>query len=154
LATDSHPLHHWSPIGQAIVIYNGGLSGGSKDVSTKIGYYLQDEGYNVLLAGVNNPAASSLNGYDIIVVGGPNYAGKPSSSIQTYLNNLNIQTGVKVGVFGYGSVEIDNTNQGMVSQNVANLPVDSSLTLTAVIKITSNDNIDSKCEVFVEQLLQ
>ncbi|MGE5188291.1 MAG: flavodoxin domain-containing protein [Betaproteobacteria bacterium] len=150
-ATDVHPLPNGAPIGQAIVVYNPGLSGAAKDIATKIGYELQEGGYNVVLAGVKSNAAADLSGYDLIVVGGPIYAGKPSNSIQTYLNSLNPPADAKVGVFGYGNAAIDNSNQTLVNQDVANLPAKSTLTLTAAIKIINTDDIDSKCEEFVSR---
>jgi len=47
-ATDVHPLPNGAPIGQAIVVYDPGLSGVAKDIATKIGYQLQEGGYNVV----------------------------------------------------------------------------------------------------------
>ena len=82
LATDTHPLPNGADIGRAIVIYDPGLSGGSKDVATKIGYDLQEAGYNVTLAGISSAEATVVSGYHVIVVGGPIYAGKPASSVQ------------------------------------------------------------------------
>ena len=148
-ATDVHPLPNGAPIGQAIVVYNPGLSGAAKDVAIKIGYQLQDGGYNVVLLGVKSSAAVDLSGYDLIVVGEPVYAGKPASSIQTYLNSLNPPANAKIGVFGYGNVAIDSSNQTSVNQDLANLPAESTLTLTVAMKITNTDDVDIKCEKFV-----
>jgi flavodoxin len=128
------------------------ITGGAKDVATKIGYVLQESGYNVVLAGVKSSTAANLTGYDIIVVGGPIYGSKPSSTIQSYLNNLNPPANSKVGVFGYGDIQIDSSNQTLVTQEVAPLPSDSTVTLTAAIKITPSDNVDSRCQEFVNQL--
>ena len=47
-ATDTHLLPNGAPIGQAMVVYDPGLSGGAKDVATKISYELQSKGYNVV----------------------------------------------------------------------------------------------------------
>lgn len=152
LATDSHPLPNGAPIGQALIVYDPGLGGGAKDVATKIGYNLQDEGYNVVLAGVKSSSAANTTGYDIIVVGGPIYMGKPASSIQAYLNSLNPPANARVGAFGYGSVKIDDSNQTIVNQDVAPLPSNSAVTLTAATKVTSSDNVDSKCQEFVNRL--
>src|SRR5512134_1950426 len=69
LATDTHPLPNGTPIGQAMVVYDPGLSGGAKDVATKIGYELQTAGYNVVLAGVKSNTAANTTGYDVLVVG-------------------------------------------------------------------------------------
>lgn len=41
-------------------------------MATKIGYNLQDKGYNVVLAGIKSSAAADISGYDLIIVGGPN----------------------------------------------------------------------------------
>lgn len=129
------------------------MSGGAKDVATKIGYNLQDSGYDVTLAGVKSSAAANLTGYDVVVVGGPIYAGKPASSIQSYLNSLNPPANTTVGVFGYGSVQIDNTNQTAVQQDVAPLSTDNPLVITATVKVVSGSNVDAVCQTFVNRLL-
>jgi hypothetical protein len=154
LATDTHPLPNGAAIGKAIVVYDPGLSGGAKDVATKIGYNLQSAGYDVLLAGVKSSAASNLTGYSVIVVGGPIYGGKPSATVQTYLNSLNSPSDAKVGAFGFGSIKIDNTNSTIVQQDVAPLPASSPVILNAVAKIVSGDNIDTECQQFVADLLK
>jgi flavodoxin len=154
LATGSQTLTNGAATGQALVVYDPGLSGGAKDVATKIGYDLQASGYNVVLAGVKSSAAGDLTGYNVIVVGGPIYAGKPASTIQSYLNSLNPEIKVKVGAFGYGSVKVDDTNSTAVMHDVAPLPSGSTVEFNAVTKIVSGDNIDSKCQEFVTNLLK
>jgi menaquinone-dependent protoporphyrinogen IX oxidase len=154
LATDTDQLPNGAPIGQAIVVYDPGLTGGAKDLATKIGYKLQTEGYNVVLAGVKSSTAASITGYDLIVVGGPIYAGKPASTIQSYLNNLAPPANAKVGAFGIGSVKIDDNNSSAVMQDVASLPSSSPVTLNAVVKVVSGDNVDAKCQTFVTNLLK
>jgi flavodoxin len=150
-ATDVHPLPNGAPIGQAIVVYDPGLSGTAKDIATKIGYNLQDRGYNVVLAGVKSSAAQNLTGYDIVVVGGPIYMGKAAPTIQAYFKTLNPPANATVGAFGYGSIQIDNSNQTAVKAEVAPLPADSHITLGPVIKISSNDDVTSKCQEFVSR---
>jgi flavodoxin len=150
-ATDAHPLPNGAAIGQAIVVYDPGLSGAAKDVATKIGYNLQEGGYNVVLAGVKSATSANLTGYDLIVVGGPIYMGKAASTIQTYLSSFNPPADAVVGVFGYGSVKIDDFNQTTINQEVAPLPSGSPVTLGPAIKIVNTDNIDSKCQEFVNR---
>ncbi len=154
MASDTHALPNGAAIGKAIVVYDPGLSGGAKDVATKIGYNLQDAGYDVLLAGVNSAEADALSGYSVIVIGGPIYASKPASSIQAYLNNLNQPAAAKVGVFGYGSVQIDNNDAAAVTQDVAPLPSGSSTHLNAVVKVVSSDDVNIQCQEFVNKLLK
>jgi flavodoxin len=148
-ATDTHPLPNGAPIGQAIIIYDPGLSGQAKDVATKIGYNLQDHGYNVVLAGVKSSAAQNLTTYDLIIIGGPIYMGKAAPTIQAYLKTLNPPANATIGAFGYGSVQSDKDNQNEVNAEVAPLPADSQVTLGPAIKISNNDDITSKCQEFV-----
>lgn len=150
LATDSHPLPNGEPTGQAIVIYNPGLTGKAKDVATRIGYDLQDKGYNVVLAGVKSTAAQNLTGYDLVIVGGPIYMGKASSSIQAYLGSFNPPTNSVIGAFGYGSVA-SNASQSELNTEVAPLPDNSQVTLGPTTKITSSDDMISKCQEFVNR---
>jgi len=152
-ATDTHPLPNGAATGKAIVVYDPGLSGGAKDVATKIGYSLQDSGYDVTLAGVKSSTAANLTGYSVVIVGGPIYAGKPASSIQSYLNSLNPPANATVGAFGYGSVQVDNTNTTAVQQDVAPLPTGSQVTFNAVVKVVSGSDVDVACEDFVNRLL-
>jgi flavorubredoxin len=154
IATGTHSLPNGEAIGKALVVYDPGLSGGAKDTATKIGYNLQTAGYDVLLAGVKSSVASNTADYNVIVVGGPIYAGKPASSIQTYLNSLSVSASAKVGVFGYGSIKEDNTNTAEIAQEVAPLPSISPVHLNTVMKISSSDNIDSLCQQFVTNLLK
>ena len=74
-----------------------------------------------MLAGVRSSAAGNLTGYSVVVVGGPIYASKPASTVQTYLNNLQPPANAKVGAFGYGSVKVDNANSADVMEKVAHL---------------------------------
>jgi hypothetical protein len=150
LATDVHPLPNGAPTGQAIVVYNPGLTGAAKDAATKIGYDLQDAGYNVTLAGVKSGAASNTAGYNVVVVGGPVYGGKPAKSVQDYLSSFSTVSGQKVGVYGYGSVKVDNNDTAAVTQDVA---ASTSMHLDAVIKIASGNDVDATIQSFVTRLV-
>lgn len=150
LATDVHPLPNGAPIGQAIVVYNPGLTGAAKDAATKIGYDLQEAGYNVTLAGVKSGVAANPVGYDVVVVGGPVYAGKPAKSVQDYLNSFSPVADQKVGVYGYGSITIDNNDTAAVTQDVA---ASSTLNFDAVVKIVSGNDVDATIQSFVTRLV-
>jgi flavodoxin len=150
LATDVHPLPNGAPTGQAIVVYDPGLSGGAKDAATKIGYSLQDAGYNVTLAGVKSGVAANTAGYDVVVVGGPVYGGKPAKSVQDYLNSFNPATDQKVGVYGYGSITVDNNDTAAVTQDVA---ASSALHFDTVVKLVSGNDLDATIQGFVTRLV-
>ncbi|MGD6852222.1 MAG: hypothetical protein ACQCN6_09215 [Candidatus Bathyarchaeia archaeon] len=153
LATGTHPLPNGAATGKAIVVYDPGLTGGAKDIATKIGYNLQDAGYDVLLAGVKSSSAADLSGYDVVVVGGPIYAGKPASTIQAYLDSFTPQADAKIGAFDYGSAKIDNANQIAVQQDVAPLPTSSTVTLNAVVKAVTSEDSTTQLQSFVNSLL-
>lgn len=150
LATDSHTLPNGTPTGQAIVVYDPGLTGAAKDAATKIGYALQNAGYNVTLAGVKSTAAANTASYNVIVIGGPVYAGKPAKSVQDYLNSFTPAASQKVGVYGYGSIKIDNNDTAAVTQDVA--ASSSNLHFNAVVKLVS-DGQDAAIQGFVTRLV-
>jgi len=148
-ATGTHTLPNGAAVDTAIVVYDPGLSGGAKDAATKIGYNLQTAGYTVVLAGVKSSTAANVSSYGVVVVGGPIYAGSASSSVKEYLMGLSVVSGTKVGVFGYGSVSVDDSG---VLDEVAPLPSTSSLTFDAAAKIVSG-SMDEECSEFVAELL-
>jgi hypothetical protein len=150
LATDTHPLPNGAPIGQAIVVYDPGLSGAAKDTATKIGYALQDADYNVTLAGVKSTAAANTAGYDVVVVGGPVYGGKPAKSVQEYLSSFSPVADQKIGVYGYGSIKIDNNDTAAVTEDVA---ASNTLHLDAVVKLVSGNDQDTAIQSFVTRLV-
>ncbi len=151
-ATGTHPLPNDSAVGQVIVVYDPGLTSKAKDVASQIGFDIQDSGYAVTLAGVKSSAAADLSSYDIVVVGGPIYVGKPAGSIQDYLKAFSPKENATVGVFGYGSIQV--TNPDDVQKEVAPLPSGSTVNLAATAKVYEGGNIKAQCQDFVSQLLK
>lgn len=139
-------------IGHALVVYNPGLSGGAKGVADTIASDLKAAGYGVTLAGIKSGAASDVSDYDVIVVGGPVYVGNASGSIKAYLENLKPASDAKVGVFGFGGTEIDNSNRDAVLQDVAS-GAGNTLKIDAAMKFTGNDDKSKMCAEFVNALL-
>jgi flavodoxin len=139
-------------VGKALVAYDPGVSGAAKTAAGKIAADLQENGYTVVLAGVKSQAAADVSGYDVIVVGGPIYAGNASSSVQAYLKALTPKDGARIGVFATGSTEIDD--EAMLREQVCSLPADSSLEVDEVMKIAQGEDTDKKCADFVAALLQ
>lgn len=141
-------------VGKALVVYDPGLSGAAKDVASKIANGLQSNGYTVDFAGIKSEVAANPSGYNIIVVGGPIYAGSPTSSVKAFLNNLNPAQGVKIGVFASAGGAQDTDDMAVVAQQVAALPSDSTLTLSAVARIGSSEDLNARSTDFVTQLLK
>ena len=88
-----------APAGNALVVYNPGLSGGAKNAAAVIAGDLQSKGYTVNLAGIKSAAAANISGYNVVIAGGPMYFGRVSNSVDAYLTALKPQKDVTIGVF-------------------------------------------------------
>jgi menaquinone-dependent protoporphyrinogen IX oxidase len=140
--------------GNALVVYDPGISGYTKDMAVKIAGDLQTKGYAVDLAGVRSSAAGNTSGYDVIVAGGPIYAGNVSGSIGAYLKALKPQDNAKIGVFATGQdKDILNDPIGL-RKEVTSLPDDSTLKIKAITKFVKGDDVDKRRAEFIAELLQ
>ena len=101
----------------------------------------------------SSAAAADTAGYNLIIGGGPIYAGKPTASIQGYLNGLTPPANSKVGVFGIGQGPADSTDPAVVASEVAPLPSGSPVVIKEVMKIATSENLDSRYTEFVTALL-
>jgi flavodoxin len=153
-ATGSQTLNpNGTAVGNALVVYDPGFSGAAKNVAGTIASDLQSRGYQVELAGIKSSKATETSAYDVIVVGGPTYAGKAASSVQDYLKALKPAEGTSVGIFVTGSDPDTANDNGLLRQEVANLPENSNLQIKAVVKIISPENDKQKITDFVNELL-
>jgi len=141
-------------VGKAIVIYDPGLSGAAKGVADKVASDLQAQGYTVTLAGIKSSAAASTTAYGVIVVGGPIYAGTPTSSVKDCLSNLNPTQGVKIGVFGSGQGATTPSDVQMIKDALASLKDGNSLSNAVVVKIGQSEDLNARAADFVTQLLK
>lgn len=140
--------------GNALVAYDPGLSGAAKNVANEIATDLQAQGYTVTLAGIKSSAAASTSNFSIIVVGGPIYAGTPTGSVKDFLSHLNLQSGVKLGVFGSGSGDSTPEDITQIQNSIAGLSSGASLSGAAVVKIGPGDNLTTSASDFVSQLTE
>jgi flavodoxin len=159
-ATGSRTLTPTGPsVGNAMVVYDPGLSGTAKGVADKIASDLQTQGYTVQLAGIKSSTATQTTGYNtiggfsIVVAGGPIYAGSPTSSVKDFLNNLKPSQGVKVGVFGSGSGSTAPEDVAQIRNSVGPLQSGGSLANAVVVKIGQNEDLNARASDFVTQLL-
>ncbi len=134
-------------VGNALVVYDPGLSGAAKGVADKVAAVLQGKGYTVTLAGVKSAAAASTSGYAVIVAGGPIYAGVPTSSIKDFVNSLNPAQGVKVGVFGSGGGAEEGNDVELI-RNAITVPQNA-----VVVKIGTGEDLNARSADFVNRLL-
>jgi flavodoxin len=139
--------------GNALVVYNPGIGGGAKGVADTIARDLKADGYTVTLAGIKSAAASDTSAYDVIVVGGPVYVGNASGSVKAYLQNLRPSANAKVGVFGFGGTQKDNSDVAAVLNDVASVS-DDTLKSDAAMKLTGTEDEGRMCADFLAELLQ
>lgn len=153
-ATSSEKLNPTgTEVGKALVVYDPGISGAAKDVAAVVAKDLQLKGYSVDLAGINSASAKNTSGYNIIVVGGPIYAGKASSSVQSYLKALNVDNGTKVGVFATGQDADILNNQTLLVKEVAPLGDGNNLKIVSVTKVIKVNETNQKVADFVKSLI-
>lgn len=139
--------------GKALVVYDVGLSGAAKEAASKIANQLQANGYTVTVAGIKSSAAANTSDYDIILAGGPIYAGGPTSSVKDFLSNLDTSQGAKIGVFGSGSGPQEQSDIDQIKGAIANLSNGSALSDAIVVKIGSGEDLNARSADFVAQLI-
>jgi flavodoxin len=139
-------------MGNALVVYNPGLSGTTTRVAEKIAVDLQANGYTVTLAGIKSSAATNTAGYSVIVVGSPIYAGGPTSSVKDFLNGLE-GSGFSLGVFGSGQGASTPDDVTMVRDAVPVLQGGGTFSDAVVVKIGETENLDDRASEFVNELV-
>lgn len=152
-ATDSQKLNPaGTEVGKALVVYDPGLSGQAEDAAREIANDLKEKGYTVDLVGISNENAKNTSQYNIIVVGGPIYAGNAIKSVQSYLSNLKPPENAKVAVFATGQDADILNNKDLLLKEVAPLPQNSTLKITSVTKFINETN--EKSASFVNSILK
>ena len=140
-------------VGDALVVYDPGLSGATTRVAEKVAADLQTQGYTVVLAGIKSSAAANTAGYKVIVAGSPIYAGAPASSVKDFLGGLNPASDVKVGVFGSGSGATSAEDITMIRNAVPALQSGGALSGVVVVKIGQNEDLEVRSSELVNQLV-
>jgi flavodoxin len=138
--------------GNALVVYDPGLSGAAAKAAEKIAVELQEKAYTVMFAGIKSAEAADTAGYSIIVVGGPIYAGGPTSSVKDFLGSLNPNAATAVGVFGSGEGVTTPEDVSMIRNAVPALQSGGSLQDAVVVKIGQTEDLDARASELVNQL--
>ncbi len=142
-----------TPTGNALVLYDPGLSNVSTKVAQQVASDLQSKGYTVTLAGIKSSAAAETTGYDIIIVGGPIYAGAPTTSVKDALGNLQHDSNAEIGVFGSGKGATSPEDIASIKASVPALQADGELSNAVVVKIGEDEDISVRSTDFVNQLV-
>jgi flavodoxin len=140
-------------VGNALVVYDPGLSGAANRVAEKIAAGLQEKDYTVTFAGIKSSEASGTEGYGVIVAGGPIYAGVPASSVKDFLGSLNPNAETAVGVFGSGQGATTPDDVAAIRNAVPALQSGSTLEGAVVVKIGETEDLDARASEFVNELV-
>ncbi len=141
-------------VGNAMVVYDPGITGTAKKVADSIAQDLKSKGYRVELAGISSSKADNTSDYSVVVVGGPIYDGNASSSVKEYLENLKISQNTSLGVFASGIDPDSAKNNATLLKEAAPLPLNSDIQIKAVMKVI-NGNIDTNAiNNFVNTLIE
>ncbi len=152
-ATSSETLQpNGTVIGNALAVYDPSITGNTKNVACIIASDLRSKGYKVDLAGIKSTTASNTSNYDVIIVGGPIYAGNASTAVKAYLEILKPAEGAKIGVFATGDPHM--TDGALIRKQIAPIPENNTFQIKAVMNIISGDDINKKCAGFINNLLQ
>jgi flavodoxin len=154
-ATGSQTLNPTgTPVGKALVIYNPGLSGQAKEAAMVIGNQLVAEGYVVTVAGVKSSAANDLTDCDIVIVGGPMYGGKSSSSVEEYLKALTPTEQLKLGVYTTtGNANFDQGSFNTLSDQVVSLVGSKPLIVETEVRLILTVGVEDDSKDMVQDLL-
>ena len=131
-------------VGNALVVYNPGISGMAKNTANDIVNKLKSKGYNINLAGVKSKTASSTLGYKIVIVGGPMYMGKATKSIENYLKGLNLEKDVKLGIFTTTGSDQFNDDDFQSLKKQIKMLMDNTTPNNVTIKLIRSGNESSK----------
>ncbi len=141
-----------TPIGNALVVYDPGISGAAKNLATVIASDLQAKGYKVNIAGIKSATAANTSNYNVIIVGGPTYGASISKSVQSYLSTLNSRGNAKIGVFTTGMISGNSDNTTYILKQIP-LPNNSTLQINTVVKVVNGEDINQKAAGFVDALI-
>jgi flavodoxin len=154
-ATGTKTLQHTGEfMGTALVLYDPGLSGASTKVAQQIADNLYNQSLTVTLAGIKNQAAANTTGYDIIVIGGPIYAGAPTASVKDALSNLKHDADTRVGVYGSGQGASAPEDIVAIKASVPALQNNGALSNAIVVKIGESENLSQRTQDFVIDLIK
>ena len=141
-------------VGNALVVYNPGVSGAAKISAKEIAGDLRSRGYKVELAGVRSTMAANTSGYDIVVVGGPVYFGTESSATAAYMKALTLKQDARLGVFGTtGTSDFVASDLTTVEKQVASLQSGKRVVIR-LISDRDEKKAAGECKDFVAAVLQ
>jgi|YelNatPaOPRAMG01_1025707.scaffolds.fasta_scaffold40841_4 flavodoxin len=141
-----------TPMGTALVLYDPGLTGASTQIADQIAADLLAKNMTVTLAGIKSSTASNTTGYDIIIIGGPTYAGAPAASVKDALSNLQHDSDARVGVYCSGQGSTTPQDIAQIKDAVPALQSSGALSNAVVVKIGESEDLKARAQDFVNQV--
>ena len=141
-----------SIVGKAIIVYDPGLSGGTKTAAGYLAEDLKSKGYEVKVAGVRSSDVADISGYDILIVGSPTYGAEPTGPIKSYLESLKNPDNITAGVYALAGSDTQDSNVIMAEMLInKSIPVKVSVKYGGSAFGASADR--SQYSEFISQLL-
>lgn len=144
-ATDSKMLNSTSSA-KALIVYAPGITGEAKETAMTIGKDLQNKGYSVNIAGIKSDEAKDASDYDIVIVGGPIYAGKLSSSTQEYIESVKVGKNTTIAVFSVGLLKDDVENDEVLEKELLGNKI------KTFVKFISGEDSKAKSLEFINKI--
>lgn len=150
LATDSKTYTANGPVsGKAIIVYSPGLSGQVEGAVNSVAAGLAEHGYEVIVAGVSSRQAQDLSGYDLVIIGSPNYGARPTARVKEYIQNMPPCEEVAIGVLCTSAMV---TTKGVDA--MAKLVQDRNITVKATMTVSMTESAGPAASAFVNELLK
>jgi hypothetical protein len=97
-ATGSEVRLHDNEKGNALIVYDPGITGAGRRAATWIADDLQLRRYNVTVAGIRSAEAMNASDDDVVIFIGPTLAGKPPGPVASCIENVTVDQGSQVGI--------------------------------------------------------
>jgi flavodoxin len=140
------------PMGTALVLYDPGLTGAATRVANQVGADLLAKNMTVTVAGIKSIQAANTTGYDIIIIGGPTYAGAPTASVKDALSNLQHDSDAHIGVYCSGQGSTTPEDVSAIKDAVPVLQSGGALSNAVVVKIGEGEDLNARVQDFVNQV--
>lgn len=134
--------------GKAIIVYNPGWTGLTWKAVDALAALLAGRGYEVDVAGVSNGLAQDVSGYDLVIVGSPNYGERPTDRIGAFIENMHPRDGATIGVLCTSAGDTPKGADAMKARIQGR-----GITVKAMMTLAMSEPVEPACPDFVEALL-
>jgi len=113
-ATGHKTLTHDDNVkGKTLIVYDPGIMGMGARSAHWMGNDLHTRGYSVNISGIRSPGIENATDMDLIIVIGPTYFGGPTAPITSYLNNVQLKSDARAGIYSVSGLQGDDAGAEM-----------------------------------------